>query len=146
MCIFCVLCALFFFAVFVCLIMRTFCVHFLHFARFEKSMCIFCNFCFLVQSVCERYNIGNKQYSSKNVTYCPIHRFLESIRSLTTETICLLHVLCVSVVLIWHMRWCVAAPESTLKACARSTCMRERSVVLAYGLECYRTSEHMSKV
>jgi hypothetical protein len=46
---------------------------------------------------------------------------LESIRSLTTETICLLHVLCVSVVLFWHMRWCVAAPESILKAYTRST-------------------------
>jgi hypothetical protein len=30
----------------------------------------------------ESYNIGNKQYSSKNLSYCPIHRFLESIRSL----------------------------------------------------------------
>jgi hypothetical protein len=25
------------------------------------------------------YNIGNKQYSSKNLSYCPIHRFLESV-------------------------------------------------------------------
>ena len=33
----------------------------------------------------ESYFIGNKQYSSKNLSYCPIHRFLESIRSLTAD-------------------------------------------------------------
>jgi hypothetical protein len=31
----------------------------------------------------ESYNIGNKQYSSKNLSYCPIHRFLESVTLLT---------------------------------------------------------------
>jgi hypothetical protein len=53
-------------------------------------LCIFCTFCFLVQSVVvdlteidkiednqygERYNIGNNQYSSKHLSYCPIYRF-----------------------------------------------------------------------
>jgi hypothetical protein len=27
----------------------------------------------------ERYNVGDNQYSSKNLCYCPIHRFLESV-------------------------------------------------------------------
>ena len=27
----------------------------------------------------ERYNIGDNQYSSKNLSYCPINRFLESV-------------------------------------------------------------------
>jgi hypothetical protein len=31
----------------------------------------------------ERYNIGNNQYSSKHLSYCPIHRFLESITTLS---------------------------------------------------------------
>jgi hypothetical protein len=31
----------------------------------------------------ESYHIGNKQYSSKNLSYCPIHIFSESVRSLT---------------------------------------------------------------
>ena len=30
----------------------------------------------------ENYNIGSKQYTSKNLLYCPTHRFLELIRSL----------------------------------------------------------------
>ena len=92
-CIFCiflgVLCVqFFFFAIFVCFI--------------EKVVCIFCIFFshFLLSgAVCvvdlsdidnigdnqhgESYFIGNKQYSSKNLSYCPIHRFLESITFLT---------------------------------------------------------------
>jgi hypothetical protein len=31
----------------------------------------------------ESYNIGDNQYSSKNLSYCPINRFLESVTSLT---------------------------------------------------------------
>jgi hypothetical protein len=34
----------------------------------------------------ESYNIGDNQYSSKNLSYCPIHRFLESVTSLTRTT------------------------------------------------------------
>ena len=34
----------------------------------------------------ESYNFGNKQYSSKNLSYCPIHRFLESVPLLNMET------------------------------------------------------------
>jgi hypothetical protein len=33
----------------------------------------------------ESYNIGNKQYSSKNLSNYTTHRFLESIRSLTAD-------------------------------------------------------------
>ena len=35
----------------------------------------------------ENYNIGNKQYSSKNLSYCPMHRFLESVTLLTAKAI-----------------------------------------------------------
>ena len=90
-CIFWVLCVqFFFFAIFVCFI--------------EKVVCIFCIFFshFLLSgAVCvvdlsdidnigdnqhgESYFIGNKQNSSKNLSYCLIHRFLESIRSLTAD-------------------------------------------------------------
>jgi hypothetical protein len=31
----------------------------------------------------ERYDIGDNQYSSNNLSYCPINRFLESIMNLT---------------------------------------------------------------
>ncbi len=31
----------------------------------------------------ESYNIGDNQYSSKNLSYCPINRFLESVTLLT---------------------------------------------------------------
>ena len=30
----------------------------------------------------ERYDIGDNQYSSNNLSYCPIYRFLESITNL----------------------------------------------------------------
>ena len=30
----------------------------------------------------ESYNIGDNQYASKNLSYCPINRFLESVTSL----------------------------------------------------------------
>ena len=33
----------------------------------------------------ERYDIGDNQYSSNNLSYCPINRFLESISNLTLE-------------------------------------------------------------
>jgi hypothetical protein len=33
----------------------------------------------------ESYNIGDNQYSSKNLSYCPIHRFLESGTLLTCD-------------------------------------------------------------
>ncbi len=32
----------------------------------------------------ESYNIGDNQYSSKNLSYCPINRFLESVPTLTS--------------------------------------------------------------
>jgi hypothetical protein len=83
----------------VCLIMKIFCVHFCIFVFLHllNSLCTFFAFfafwCSLVLDLSnidyigdnqygESYNIGNKQYSSKNLSYCPIHRFLESIRSL----------------------------------------------------------------
>jgi hypothetical protein len=31
----------------------------------------------------ERYDIGDNQYSSNNLSYCPINRFLESVPTLT---------------------------------------------------------------
>jgi hypothetical protein len=33
----------------------------------------------------ENYNIGDNQYSSKNLSYCPINRFLESVTLLTNK-------------------------------------------------------------
>jgi hypothetical protein len=35
----------------------------------------------------ESYNIGSKQYSLKNLSYCRIHRFLESVTLLTREAL-----------------------------------------------------------
>ena len=35
----------------------------------------------------ENHNIGNNQYSSKNLSYCSIHRFLESVTPLTGTTL-----------------------------------------------------------
>jgi hypothetical protein len=81
-----------------CLIMKIFGVHlssifggfFLFFVH------IFCIFCFRRSKsryiryrdnigyprYGESYNIGDNQYSSKNLSYCPINRFLESVTSL----------------------------------------------------------------
>jgi hypothetical protein len=33
----------------------------------------------------ERYDIGDNQYSSNNLSYCPINRFLESVTTLTPK-------------------------------------------------------------
>ena len=33
----------------------------------------------------ERYDIGDNQYSSNNLSYCPINRFLESIMNLNNN-------------------------------------------------------------
>ena len=35
----------------------------------------------------ERYNIGDNQYSSKNLSYCPINRFLGSVTSLSAGAV-----------------------------------------------------------
>ena len=40
---------------------------------------IFC----VVFAISACYNIGNQQYSSKNLSYCPMNRFLESVPLLT---------------------------------------------------------------
>ena len=94
-CIFCIF-GVHFFAFFMCLLMQILCMH------FPSIFCIFLFFVYFFlctffaffasadrRSRCIRYrdNIGdnqygescnscNKQYSSKNLSYCPIHRFL----------------------------------------------------------------------
>jgi hypothetical protein len=35
----------------------------------------------------ERYDIGDNQYSSNNLSYCPINRFLESVPTLTCASV-----------------------------------------------------------
>jgi hypothetical protein len=62
-----------------------FCVHFLHFLL-SGAVCVvdLTNIDNIGDNQYgEIYNIGNKQYSSKNLSYCPIHSFLESITPLT---------------------------------------------------------------
>jgi hypothetical protein len=82
-----------------CLIMKIFGVHFSSiFCGFFNFLCTF--FAFFASAdrksryiryrdnigyprYGESYNIGDNQYSSKNLSYCPINRFLESVTSLT---------------------------------------------------------------
>jgi hypothetical protein len=90
-----------FFAFFVCLILKIFGVHFSSiFCGFFHFLCTF--FAFFASAdrksrhiryrdnigyprYGESYNIGDNQYSSKNLSYCPINRFLESVTLLTRE-------------------------------------------------------------
>jgi hypothetical protein len=91
-----------FFAFFMCLIMKIFGVHVssIFCVLFFYFLCTF--FAFFAsadrKSTCiryrdnigyprygESYNIGDNQYSSKNLSCCPINRFLESVTSLSPQ-------------------------------------------------------------
>jgi hypothetical protein len=135
------------FCIFVC-IFFSFCVF-----NFEDFLCAFLAFFLLSGAVCvadlsdvdsigdnqygESYNLGNKQYSSKNLWYCQIHRFSESVRPLNLSFV----VLVVDVQILrpedkWSLLWCSQSLSPSVRS--KDPKLPVRAGVAVQSLTCWR--------
>ena len=91
----------------------------------------------------ERYDIGDNQYSSNNLSYCPINRFLESVPTLTSAvrelmpmSFSVLGILCMILRISRTLRWPFGAFDISIDAriCFAAFCSGAMNLHLRYVL------------